>query len=170
MFLPNLSGFAGTSPLHSSHSLNKWPGNDLTCTQTHRLAHMESSHTKAWFIYHKRWIPWNTCSNAHVRTLPHRHTPCYAHSRVAGPITSVTDGFSSSSDLNEYKYASLTSFICQRWTHLPRPAKRGSVALCSAGEGCIWEIQNWKGECQQGYRLLRSKHDPVASNKAWAKQ
>lgn len=158
MFLPNLSGFAGTSPLHSSHSLNKWPGNDLACTQTHTHSHtharthticythkytnMESSHTKAWFIYHKRYL--GTHAQTHDCTLSHRHTPYRAHSHVAVSITSVTDGFSSSSVLNEYKYVSLTSFICQRWTHLPHPAKRGSVALCSARERCIWETETEK--------------------------
>lgn len=53
----------------------------------------------------------------------------HARSHVAVSITSVTDGFSSSSVLNEYKYVCLTSFICQGETHLPNPAKRGSVTL-----------------------------------------
>lgn len=156
MFLPNLSP-ASQAPLlfihHAAWTSDRgMTSHTQTHTQTHKLLHSrahthtstnsESSHTKAWFIYHKRWIPWNTCLNTHKRTHSHIDTHLSdARSHAAVPFTSVTDGFSSSSDLNEYKYVSLTSFICQRWTHLPRFAKRGSVALCSAEEKCIWGLE-----------------------------
>lgn len=96
-----------------------------------------------------------------------------AHSHTAVPITSATDGFSSSSVLNEYKYVCLTSFICQRGAHLPCRAKRGSVALHTAGEGSMWKKETEdKRKKRIGARkkTLRDKNDPRESNKFGAKQ
>lgn len=109
----------------------------------------------------------HACAYTHM----HTHTKMHAHSHVAVSITSVTDGFSSSSVLNEYKYVCLTSFICQRGTHLPHPAKRGSVTLCSAGEGCIWKQQTEEeGEREWDEKTCGDKDGPRASNKASAKE
>lgn len=93
----------------------------------------------------------------------------HAHSHIAAPITSVTDGFSSSSLLNEYKYVCLTSFICQGGAHFLNLAKRGSVAIYSAGEESLQEkggkLRRSRGESTGG-----DKDDPEESNKFDAKQ